>query len=725
MTTWTVDPTRGQDQGNGSPAGRFLRTLTYALSLAHSGDRIDLRPGRYTPANGEKFPLIVGTGVVVLGDESRYGEGVVIAGGGSYPSSLFGTQSVGMVLQGTAELRGVTLTHDGERGTGSWIEQGRPIVQHCRVQHCSQDGIFVTGTALPLIADNIISQNKAAGIHLTRQAKGEVRRNRCTQTGIGIAISDDSAPLLSDNVIQQNPTGILCNRLAQPVLRQNQVEGNHRDGLRIQDAALPDLGQPQDLGRNLIQNNGRSQAGADLRNDTARALVSVGNQLNPIYVVGQVTYAPSQLPDPVAVPPLTAGSATLPTPERPDPPAPPPGSSRFKDVPNHWSAGFINALVGKNLVQGFPDGSFRPEETVTRAQFAAIAIASFPNNATVNPYPRRFNDVPRDFWAAAAIEQAQRQGFLQGFPDGSFRPNQAMSRIEAIVALVNGLQLGSSATDAIGIYQDRAQIPSYAVDRLATATKQRLVVNYPDPLRLRPMEALRRGELAALIYQSLVTLGKAALLPSPYIVRPDTTVPSFSDIPHHWAADFIQGMVQANLVQGYGDGSFRPDAPITRAQYASLLVKAFDPEPRRDRQVFRDVPADHWAATAIDRACRGGFLSGFPDQTFGPDQGVLRVQVLVSLVTGLNLAESGQVSTADQAKVLKFYADRDQIPAYSHLAVAQATQLGLVVNFPEPKQLHANDAATRAEVVAMVYQGLVIQERLPKIPSPYQVLLTQ
>lgn len=723
MTTWTVDPTRGQDQGNSSPAGRFLRTLTYALSLAHSGDRIDLRPGRYSAANGEQFPLIVGTGIVVLGDERGYGEGIVIAGGGRYPSDLFGPQSVGVVLQGTAELRGVTLIHEGERGTGLWIEQGRPIVQHCCIQHCAQDGIFVTGSALPLIADNIIRHNKAAGIHLTRQAKGEVQRNRCTQTGIGIAVSDDSAPLIRDNVIQANPTGILCRRLAQPVLRQNQIEGNHGDGLRVQDAALPDLGQPQDLGLNLIQNNGRSQSGADVRNNTARALVSVGNQINPVYGVGQITYAPSQCPDPIAVPPLTAGSATLPLPELTPPSTAPTRSSRFRDVPNHWSAGFINGLAEKNLVQGFPDGSFRPEATVTRAQFAAIAVASFTDGPTVNPYPRRFNDVPRDFWATTAIEQAQRQGFLQGFPDGSFRPHQAMSRIEAIVALVSGLQLGSSATDAIGIYQDRAQIPSYAVDRLATATKQRLVVNYPDPLRLRPMEALGRGELSALIYQSLVALGKATLLPSPYIVRPDTTVPSFSDIPHHWAADFIQGMVQANLVQGYGDGSFRPDAPITRAQYASLLVKAFDPDPKRDRQGFRDVPTDHWAATAIDRACRGGFLSGFPDQTFGPDQGVLRVQVLVSLVAGLNLGKSAPDAAADRA-VLDFYADRDQIPAYSHAAVAQATRRGLVVNFPNPQQLHANAAATRAEVVAMVYQGLVMQERLPQLPSSYQVVLT-
>jgi hypothetical protein len=170
------------------------------------------------------------------------------------------------------------------------------------------------------------------------------------------------------------------------------------------------------------------------------------------------------------------------------------------------------------------------------------------------------------------------------------------------------------------------------------------------------------------------------------------------------------------LIRGYEDGTFRPDANINRAQYASVIANAFNPPAKRDAINFPDVPDSFWAKSFITQAYRGGFISGFPDGTFQPNQNVLRLQVLLSLSNGLGLPP------ADQS-VLSAYDDRDSIAQNARSAIATATKERLVVSYPNVRQLSPARAATRAEVVAMVYQALVRAGRSAAITSPYIVLV--
>jgi hypothetical protein len=110
-------------------------------------------------------------------------------------------------------------------------------------------------------------------------------------------------------------------------------------------------------------------------------------------------------------------------------------------------------------------------------------------------------------------------------------------------------------------------------------------------------------------------------------------------------------------------------------------------------------------------------MSGFPDHTFAPDHPLLRAQSWVSLVNGLALL-AGQ--PGNQA-LLDRFRDRATIPSYALDGVAKATQLGLVVNVPELSRLNPNRVASRADIAAVVYQALVVQQRMPKIPCPYIV----
>src|SRR5919199_5312460 len=649
-STIYVNPASGKDTGAGSSSAPF-KTLTNALQKAVAGTTIQLAAGTYNAAGGEVFPLLIPAGVMVLGDEPSKGKGILIVGSGQYVSPTFASQNVTLHVESNAQLRGITVTNPVKLGTAVWIESTAPLIANNTFTGCGREGVFVTGTAKPLIFDNVFIANASSGVFLVRNAKGEVRRNVCQKTGYGIAISDSAAPLISDNKLLENSTGIFLSRGARPVLRRNLIEKNTSGGLLVTGEARPDLGSTQDPAGNILRNNGS----ADLQNSTSLTLVSVGNQLNPTQIQGPVVLRSAQVPAPML------------------------GPAQFSDLGSHWATAFIQGLVSKGLIRGFPDGTFKPEASVTRAEYAAIIAKTF-------DLPRQrgtsgvFADVAVDFWAAAAISQAAGMGFVSGFPDGTFRPLQNLTRVQALVSLVSGLGMTGGNPNLLLSYSDRAQIPSYATVAVSTATQRRLVVNYPKTNQLEPKRSITRAEVAAWIYQALVATGRADAIASPYIVNPDPYNPSFADIQEHWAANFIRPLGSLNLVSGFADGSFKPDTPINRAQYAALVVKVFNPTSIRPVAQFIDIPADFWALPVITQAYCGGFLSGFPDQTFRPQQNLRRLELIASLVSGLSLPSA-------DVKVLEIYEDRDSIPAYAKSAVAAATQAGIVVSYPNLKLL--------------------------------------
>ena len=196
-------------------------------------------------------------------------------------------------------------------------------------------------------------------------------------------------------------------------------------------------------------------------------------------------------------------------------------STGFSDVPtNFWAYPFITALAERNIISGFPDGTFRPEDPVTRAEYAAMLQKAFDKPATLPAVS--YKDVDSDFWAIDAIREVSRNGFLAGYPNKVFQPTQQIPRTQALVALASGLELPRPAapTQVLQAYQDAAQIPKYATGAVAAATQAGLAVSYPNAKTLEPNEKTNRADAAAFIYQALVKAGKAEKINSPYLVQP-------------------------------------------------------------------------------------------------------------------------------------------------------------------------------------------------------------
>ncbi|MEH1835023.1 MAG: S-layer homology domain-containing protein [Nostoc sp.] len=188
---------------------------------------------------------------------------------------------------------------------------------------------------------------------------------------------------------------------------------------------------------------------------------------------------------------------------------------------------------------------------------------------------------------------------------------------------------------------------------------------------------------------------------------------AFNDVPNNfWGRHFIDVLSSRGILKGFPDYSFRPNQPVNRAEFAAILQKAFDQEPSKTAIAFQDVPAKFWATPAIDQAISAGFLKGYPKKTFKPQQNISRVQVLVALVSGLNLK-----APTSPNQILSVYKDAKDIPTYASNKIAAATANGLVVNYPNPQILAPNKVASRAEVAAMIHQALVKRGKLEGIPS--------
>ncbi|MDX2232235.1 MAG: S-layer homology domain-containing protein [Leptolyngbyaceae cyanobacterium bins.349] len=133
----------------------------------------------------------------------------------------------------------------------------------------------------------------------------------------------------------------------------------------------------------------------------------------------------------------------------------------------------------------------------------------------------------------------------------------------------------------------------------------------------------------------------ACLKPAPSVaVAPTNT--SFPDTQGYWGQPFIQALAQRDIITGYEDNTYRPEQPVGRDEFASILHNAFSQPAERQLSrgsVYKDVPEGYWAASAIHDAYEMGFMQGYPGGEFRPKQSISRVEVLVSLARNLNLPQ--------------------------------------------------------------------------------------
>jgi hypothetical protein len=123
-------------------------------------------------------------------------------------------------------------------------------------------------------------------------------------------------------------------------------------------------------------------------------------------------------------------------------PPTPDGSSPFGDIAGHWAEAWMEELYDEGLTSGYPDGTYRPENRVSRAEMAVFLLKAMHGSVYTPPAPAggSFSDVS-GHWAEAWIEQLKTEGITSGYPDGTYRPENQVTRAEMAVFLVNAFSL--------------------------------------------------------------------------------------------------------------------------------------------------------------------------------------------------------------------------------------------------------------------------------------------
>ncbi|WP_099238489.1 S-layer homology domain-containing protein [Synechococcus sp. BDU 130192] len=188
--------------------------------------------------------------------------------------------------------------------------------------------------------------------------------------------------------------------------------------------------------------------------------------------------------------------------------------------------------------------------------------------------------------------------------------------------------------------------------------------------------------------------------------NPDPLVPSLD----HWAMPFSNQLAMVKGLGAWFGPGFDPARPLTRTEFARVLVQCFDlPRPWGTFvPEFPDVARQDQAAIA--QAVSMGFLTGYPDGTFRPQAVLKRFEVLEALVRGLGLSPGNPA-------VLRAFRDYAQIPSTVMGAIAAATQHHLVVTQPQV-DLRPLQRITWGEMAAFLHQALVLQGELPVLAAP-------
>ena len=174
----------------------------------------------------------------------------------------------------------------------------------------------------------------------------------------------------------------------------------------------------------------------------------------------------------------------------------------------------------------------------------------------------------------------------------------------------------------------------------------------------------------------------------------------YPDVPYgYWASCDINALTQNDILAGYPNGMFKPSVPISRAEMATMAVKGFNLDTSSvNTHLFSDVPQSHWASRNIASAVENGIMSGYPNNTFKPNQNLSRAEAYSIIAKNINC----EMDECQADAVLAKYCDGNTVPAWAKIPVAKVLDKKGISDFPQSNVIGANKDASRAEVASMM-----------------------
>ena len=172
----------------------------------------------------------------------------------------------------------------------------------------------------------------------------------------------------------------------------------------------------------------------------------------------------------------------------------------FSDVNSgDWFYDNVMDAANNGYVSGYPDGTFKPNGSTTRAEFASMIAKAMGYESEPSDSDTMFPDVPNDFWAKAAINFCAQNGIIEGYDDGTFKPNQTITRQEAAAILNNAFDLAEKYGISDEQFPDDGKIANWASDHVYAAKASGLMNGDKDTGNFRPTDTIKRCEAASIL----------------------------------------------------------------------------------------------------------------------------------------------------------------------------------------------------------------------------------
>ncbi len=179
---------------------------------------------------------------------------------------------------------------------------------------------------------------------------------------------------------------------------------------------------------------------------------------------------------------------------------------------------------------------------------------------------------------------------------------------------------------------------------------------------------------------------------------------TFADVEGHWSKQAVNDMASRMIVKGSDENHYNPDAVITRAELAAIVVRALGLSDNGSGTTFSDVNSADWYAGAVAKAVEYGLIEGYDNRTFAPNRTITRQEALVIMSRAMKLAGL-EADGIDAESLLSSFADRTAVASWAKPAMAAAVKNGLVEG--SAGGLNPTGNLTRAETAAIVQRFLI------------------
>ncbi|CAK4834081.1 unnamed protein product [Aphanomyces euteiches] len=198
-----------------------------------------------------------------------------------------------------------------------------------------------------------------------------------------------------------------------------------------------------------------------------------------------------------------------------------------------------------------------------------------------------------------------------------------------------------------------------------------------------------------------VTVTPAPATPAPATPAPTKPPVIFSDVGGNWASKEIAKAVELGIVNGYPDGSFRPDEGVTRAEFTSMLVHGMKTMAEGDPLTFKDTgKIGAWAVQAVSQAVKLKIISGYSDGTFRPNASITHAEMVSMVMRASGIPADNIMKTG--------FADDADIPKWAKNAVSLAETAGIItVSTRTENKFLPQAVSTRAEAASAIVRMLM------------------